>query len=215
MAGANHIAAALAAVTTCLSVAGCAPADADPAAGYSPAPADADPAAGRRPDAPLLRMHQEAARIFGSQAGFGRVRVYTNDVVTPFKAGQVGVDSWIKVHAVYPQTLRAQLYSYPYDMKTLNLIGAVRHQPPRAYDTITFQQRDDLTDVPTRELTDFERSALDRIEAGQPAWMRETGDAIEMVGPIRAGVSCARCHHVEEGRLLGAFKYVVTAKRGA
>jgi hypothetical protein len=115
---------------------------------------------------------------------------------------------------VYPQTINGYLYEYPFELKTLDLIGAVHHQPPRAYDSISFQHRDDLTDIPTRELTEFERTALERIEGGQPAWMRKAGDAIEMVAPLRASATCAKCHQVEEGRLLGAFKYVVIAKSG-
>jgi hypothetical protein len=159
-------------------------------------------------------MHQKAAEIFGSREGFGKVRVYTRNDITPFQADRVTGDSWIKVHAVYPQTINGYLYEYPFELKTLDLIGAVHHQPPRAYDSISFQHRDDLTAIPTRELTEFERTALERIEGGQPAWMRQTGDAIEMVAPLRASATCARCHQVEEGRLLGAFRYVVTTKSG-
>ena len=107
MPAARHIAVALTAVM--MSV-GCTPQPTDdPSVGCTPQPTNG-PDDGRCPDSPLLQMHQKAAGIFGSREGFGKVRVYTRNDITPFEANRVSGDSWIKVHAVYPQTINGYLY---------------------------------------------------------------------------------------------------------
>lgn len=96
----------------------------------------------------------------------------------------------------------------------LELIGLVLQDEPAAYVSDKLPNMEELRDAPTRPLEDFESEALEKLRGQEdlvivePA--SEGGAHLRMVGAIRAGNSCAVCHEVPYGTLLGAFSYDLT-----
>jgi hypothetical protein len=84
----------------------------------------------------------------------------------------------------------------------VNLIGLVKHAEPTVYLT---GKAKDPKDIKTRELDDFETSALDALRNGEDLKAEKDGAAMRAVGPIYAGKRCTACH--ERGLFLGAFSY--------
>jgi hypothetical protein len=111
-------------------------------------------------------------------------------------------------------------------VKPPELIGLEEHDDPVAY-VLPFGSfaKADFTNklsrslVKTRELNSFEAAALDRLRRGQSIIAEEraeTGETIppelrlRVLGAIRATSDCLDCHSGGEGKLLGAFSYVLT-----
>jgi hypothetical protein len=63
-----------------------------------------------------------------------------------------------------------------------------------------------------RKLDEFESGALRKIAAGSDEVFRVVDNEVVMVGALRATKSCAACHRVPEGTLLGAFTYKLKAR---
>ncbi len=90
----------------------------------------------------------------------------------------------------------------------LQLVSLLMHDEPAVYVSKSLPRMSELAERPvTRELDDFEQSALAKLEAGENVVHRATLNRIEMVGAIRAVKHCLQCHEVERGALLGAFSY--------
>lgn len=90
----------------------------------------------------------------------------------------------------------------------LQLVSLLMHDEPAVYVSKSLPRMSELVERPvTRELDDFETSALAELEAGENVVHRATVNRIEMVGAIRAVKHCPQCHEVERGALLGAFSY--------
>ena len=62
-------------------------------------------------------------------------------------------------------------------------------------------------DIPTRELDAFEAEALPKLRAGETLIVQESANRIQMLGAVRAGQTCSKCHQVPKLTLLGAFSY--------
>lgn len=96
-------------------------------------------------------------------------------------------------------------------LNRLDLIGIVTHGHPVAYLTEKLPNMEELGDAPTRELTEFETNALGELRQEKDLVFEEQADGdssrLVMVGALRAGKSCATCHSVPYGTLLGAFSY--------
>jgi hypothetical protein len=96
-------------------------------------------------------------------------------------------------------------------LKRLDLIGLMTHDQPVAYVTEHLPNMEELGDAPTRELSEFETQALEQLRQDQDIVFEEQADGesnrLVMVGALRAGKSCATCHSVPYGTLLGAFSY--------
>lgn len=92
-------------------------------------------------------------------------------------------------------------------IEMLQLMSLLKHPAPVAYLSENLPRMDELRDASTRELDDFERRALNRLEAGEDVIVADGRHAIRMLGSIRALKQCVQCHHVERGTLLGAFSY--------
>ena len=93
----------------------------------------------------------------------------------------------------------------------LDLIGLVTHDHPVAYVSENLPNMEELGGAPTRELDEFETQALEQLRQEKDIVFEEQagGDSsrLVMVGALRAGKSCATCHSVPYGTLLGAFSY--------
>lgn len=58
-----------------------------------------------------------------------------------------------------------------------------------------------------RPLLPAEQQALKSMNAGADFYWEQTGNELRAVGALRAAKSCAECHEVKEGALLGALTY--------
>ena len=97
---------------------------------------------------------------------------------------------------------------------TLQLVSLLKHDSPRVYVSDHLPNMKELTDVPTRELTQFEQWALPQIRQDDDLIVEESSNRILMLGSLRADVSCLRCHSVRRGELLGAFSYILHPESG-
>jgi len=97
------------------------------------------------------------------------------------------------------------------NLESLQLVSLHRFETPRAYVLDHLPRMDQLIgeDVPTRELSKFERSAIETL--GQTTTddivTEVTDDGLAMLGSVRAYESCLECHAGNKGDLLGAFSY--------
>ena len=114
-------------------------------------------------------------------------------------------------------------------VKSPELIGLEEHPQPVAY-VLPFGSflKADLTNklsrsvVTRRELSSFEAHALTRLRNGENVVVEDAANAdtcssaaqpelqLRALGAIRATRDCLDCHSGGEGKLLGAFSYVLT-----
>ncbi|MBI3878997.1 MAG: hypothetical protein HY301_02910 [Verrucomicrobia bacterium] len=68
--------------------------------------------------------------------------------------------------------------------------------------------------VRTRATDAFENLALASLKFGAPMLAWEQPDSLRLVGPIRAGAQCLKCHDgIKTGDMLGAFTYTYAKTR--
>ncbi|MBI1311502.1 hypothetical protein GC176_09360 [bacterium] len=89
----------------------------------------------------------------------------------------------------------------------LELVSLLKFETPRVYVSDFLPDLEQLQDVPTRELDAFEEAALPKLRTEQDIIVEEQSHEIRMLGSLRAGESCLKCHSVRRGELLGAFSY--------
>lgn len=95
----------------------------------------------------------------------------------------------------------------------LDLVSLLKHEEPVAYVSENLPRMDELRDAPTRALDEFERRALEQLRSAEDVVIDERPDRIRMVGSLRAGHDCRKCHAVERGDLLGALTYELVPGR--
>ena len=96
-------------------------------------------------------------------------------------------------------------------VQTIDLVSLLRHTDPVAY-LSDHLPRMDRSGAPTRPLTGFEASGLEKMKRGEDLVIGAAGDRLRMLGSIRSTKQCIQCHGGERGDLLGAFSY--TLKQG-
>lgn len=89
----------------------------------------------------------------------------------------------------------------------LELVSLLKHDEPSVYLSSELPRMEELDNVQTRELNEFESAALKRLRGGEDVISRATTNRIEMLGSLRATKRCLECHSVRRGHLLGAFSY--------
>lgn len=89
----------------------------------------------------------------------------------------------------------------------LELISLLRHESPCVYVTPLVVELDAVDSRKTREPTFFEQSAIQKMQNGEDLILEDQAGRIVMVGAIRAGNTCLKCHTAAHGALLGAFSY--------
>jgi hypothetical protein len=72
---------------------------------------------------------------------------------------------------------------------------------------------DELSDAGTRPLDDFEAASLSQLETQKDLVVESATNRIRMLGSLRAGTTCLKCHQVPRGKLLGAFSYQLDRKQ--
>jgi hypothetical protein len=93
----------------------------------------------------------------------------------------------------------------------LELVSLLKHDPPAAYASgdVTVSMLA-VHDARTRPLDAFEESSLQTLKEGSEIKVQSERDVIHMLGAIRAGGECLRCHtSSKKGDLLGAFSYKI------
>jgi hypothetical protein len=135
-------------------------------------------------------MHEYYIRRFESAEGFGLSRM-----PQPPMLDRTGI-----LH------LAGQRYS----IERLELVGLQTGPEPVVYVPLRHNLPFKRTDFQSRQLSSFERRALDVLRLGQTV-ERSRGvdpDTVEIMGALRGDGSCLKCHRdVKEGELLGAFSY--------
>ena len=93
----------------------------------------------------------------------------------------------------------------------LELVSLLRFESPRVYESEYLPNMELLSsgELPTRELDEFEASALPQLRSDLDVVIDEPEnlERIRMLGSLRADEDCAKCHAVNRGELLGAFSY--------
>lgn len=95
----------------------------------------------------------------------------------------------------------------PWEMRTVQLIGLVKHPGPVAYETDEVTMPRGVGEIPTRAVDAFEMRGLKKLREGDDLYAETIpGQKARALGPIYAGAKCISCH-ANQGELLGAFSY--------
>lgn len=93
----------------------------------------------------------------------------------------------------------------------LELVSLLKYDTPRVYeaDVLPNMQLLSSGNVPTRELDDFETTALAQLRTERDIVIDDPPQPaiVRMLGSLRAIEDCTQCHSVRQGDLLGAFTY--------
>jgi hypothetical protein len=97
---------------------------------------------------------------------------------------------------------------------TVELMGLLIHPDPAVYISARLPAMDELKEAPTRKPDEFEAAALELIKKGDDLVTAETqdGSRMRMLGSIRNGRTCQKCHGGDRGDLLGAFSYILSKR---
>lgn len=91
----------------------------------------------------------------------------------------------------------------------LQLVSLLKQTTPRVYVSENLPNLNELSNIETREVNTFESAALPQLEHDRNLVIDEAPAQIQMLGALRAAKSCLECHRVPQGKLLGAFSYVL------
>lgn len=99
--------------------------------------------------------------------------------------------------------------AHSHELLSLQLVSLRRFPKPKVYVLDHLPKMDELSsaNAETRELNDFEVSALDELTQGKHVVFDKVGDQLLMLGALRATKDCLQCHSGKEQQLLGAFTY--------
>jgi hypothetical protein len=91
----------------------------------------------------------------------------------------------------------------------LELVSLLKHEEPAVYISETLPRMEQLREVQTRPLNDFEAKALERLQKGEDVVTDSSLNQIRMMGSLRAVKQCLQCHSANRVELLGSFSYVM------
>jgi hypothetical protein len=137
-------------------------------------------------------MHAEYTARFESSRGFGLTRMVSGTMLD--RSGIL------------------DLGQAKYSIASLELVGLMRSDTPVVYNALFHDQPLDSMREKTRDVTDFERTALASFRAGDDMAMAPVDNAgvLRCMGPLRAKADCVQCHqNKKNGDLLGAFSYTL------
>jgi hypothetical protein len=169
----------------------------------------------------LSQLHRDTVKKFTERDGFGPNRmparppmtVESQDVYLAFqskldqKASNIHADdqdflkTWQSDGAKPGEKTR-------WTVLKVQLVGLTKNPSPVVYLTDRLPKMDKVADIPTRELDEFENTALRLIGEGQELHSKADGNTIRMMAPIFATADCVKCHE-PQGKLLGAFTYEI------
>lgn len=96
-----------------------------------------------------------------------------------------------------------------WQVRRLELMSLLKHEKPVVYLSGNLPRMEELKSANTRVLTQFEEEALKSLRSGEDFVIDAHVNQIRMVGSVRAGKTCLKCHDVDRGELLGAFSYLL------
>jgi hypothetical protein len=152
------------------------------------------PSAGR-----LEKLHDAGVFDFTDPDSLGYVRDRT--AVYGFESHRIGSPLPLDDEAA-PATERWQI-------SRLELVSLLKHESPAVYVSDDLPAMDELADVPTRPLDEFEAGALPRLDTEEDVVIDSDLNQIRMLGALRASSTCLECHQARRAELLGAFSYVL------
>jgi hypothetical protein len=100
-----------------------------------------------------------------------------------------------------------------WSVRRVELVSLLKNPRPAVYVSEHLPRMAELRDAPTRPLDGFEAAMLPALQQGEDLKLDYGPETIRMLGAIRAGEQCLKCHDGQRGDLLGAFSYRL--KRGA
>jgi hypothetical protein len=150
-------------------------------------------------DKEFLEVHDTAVNNFISQERMGYVK--NRSQVAGFESHRLASlnERW----QCACQTTRN------WQVTRLELVGLLRDDDPRVYTSKTIPRMEQLADSPHRELNEFEKSALPKLATQKDVIVNQQSNRIQMLGALRAGQTCLKCHEGDRGKLLGAFSYEI------
>lgn len=99
-------------------------------------------------------------------------------------------------------------------LERLELVSLLKFDAPRVYVLDHLPRMDQLqgTDIPTRDLDEFETAALVKLWTEEDVVISDADEhgRVRMLGTLRATKQCLDCHSVQRGTLLGAFSYALS-----
>jgi hypothetical protein len=155
-------------------------------------------------------LHETTGYYFADREQLGLVR--SPDEVAGFTGHAVDVmwndELGLHLHAGSPQPVPGEgAATERWHLNRVELVGLLASDEFRVYVSEHLPAMDELKDVPTRRLDDFELAALPRLLQGETTHTSATPNRIRMLGALRASAQCLECHSVREGDLLGALSY--------
>lgn len=153
--------------------------------------------------ADLARIHHESLRDFASPT-------QKDEPMVKFRARPLDDGDLLQ------DEMKKLMKEKDWDIKTLDLMGVVKHEHPVIYVSDKLPKMKELDKVPTRHLDFFEQAGLEELKKDDDQFIRSRDGTIRMLGAIRAKSECLSCHQGAEGTLLGAFSYTLrTARYGS
>ena len=148
--------------------------------------------------------HEISRRDFFDPEGFGYIQ-------TP----RIAVAGFIE-HAFHHNPLANNNRLSKWRLQRLELVSLLKFDGPRVYVLDHLPRMDQLSSdtTPTRELNEFEASALEKLRSDEDLVVQNEGAEYQMLGSLRAAKQCLDCHNVQRGDLLGAFSYRLTLAGG-
>jgi pimeloyl-ACP methyl ester carboxylesterase len=170
---------------------------------------------------PLAQMHRDTVKHFTEQDGFGANRMpvrpaMSEDSQAVYQVFRSELDREAsRLHADekgFPKTWESDGpkpgEKTRWTVRTVQLVGLTKNPQPVVYLTDRLPKMDQVTEIPTRPLDEFETEALRLVRRGQELHSRADGKQNRMMAPIYADASCVWCHE-PQGKLLGAFTYEI------
>ena len=99
-----------------------------------------------------------------------------------------------------------------WSLARLELVSLLKFDQPRVYVSDSLPNMEELDEVETRPLSEFEANSLPRLFHETNVVIEEEDSEIRMLGALRADSRCLNCHAVKRGQLLGAFSYRLQPK---
>jgi hypothetical protein len=155
-------------------------------------------------ESPIEAAHDASRLDFLDSDGYGNILAPRTKV-----AGFVP-------HAFHHHPLERSKERPKWSINRIELVSLLKFDEPRVYVLDHLPRMDQLSSdtAPTRELNEFEASALEKLRSDEDLVVQSEGAEYQMLGSLRAAKQCLDCHNVQRGELLGAFSYRLTLAGG-
>ncbi|MBA4106577.1 MAG: hypothetical protein C0485_12535 [Pirellula sp.] len=151
-------------------------------------------------ESPIDKVHDASRIDFLDPEGYGNILAPRTKVVR------------FVPHAFHHHPLARSKERPKWSIDRIELVSLLKFDGPRVYVLDHLPRMDQLSSntAPTRELNEFEASALEKLRLQEDLVVQSEGAEYQMLGSLRAAKQCLDCHNVQRGELLGAFSYRLT-----